>query len=79
MSVIFSNEKLNNMIEFLNKMKRNDGLYVELIYEETNHSILYASKYFITQKMNKYVAKEFMVQKRKRSYSDDENMILNAI
>jgi hypothetical protein len=79
MSVIFSHEKLNNMLEFLNNMKRKKGLHVELIYDDRAHSILYASQYFLTQKMDKYAAKEFKIEKRKRSYSDDENMILSAV
>ena len=79
MSVIFSHSKLNNMIEFLNNMKRNEGLHVELIYDDENKSILYASQYFLTQKMDKYAAKEFKTEKRKRSYSDDESMILQAV
>jgi hypothetical protein len=79
MSINFSNENLHNMIDFLNGMKNNDGLYIELIYDENNHSILYASQYFITQKMDKYLAKKFKTEKRKRSYSDDENMILKTI
>lgn len=78
-SVVFSQEKINNMIEFLNLIRKKSRLYVELIYDEENHNILYASQYFITQKMDKYVAKDFKTQKRKRSYSDDENMILNAV
>ena len=79
LSVNFAQEKLNNMIEFLNNMKKNEGLYIELIYDENNNSILYASQYFITQKMDKYAAKQFKIEKRKRSYSDDENMILHAV
>ena len=79
MSVIFSHEKLNNMIEFLNNMKRKEGLRVELIYDDCAHSILYASQYFLTQKMDKYAAKEFKKEKRKRNYSDYENMILFAV
>jgi hypothetical protein len=67
------------MIEFLNSIKKNTMLYVELIYDETNHSVLYASQYFLTQKMDKYAAKIFKTQKRKRSYSEDERMILNSI
>jgi hypothetical protein len=78
-SINFSQEKINNMIDFLNNIKKREGLYIESIYDETNHSILYASQYFITQKMDKYKAKEFVIEKRKRSYSDDETMILNAI
>ena len=67
------------MIEFLNNIKKKSSLYVELIYDEENHSILYASQYFITQKMDKFAAKEFKLGKRKRSYSDDETMILKAV
>ena len=59
MSINFSDERLNNMIEFLNSMKKKEGLYVEVIYDENNHSVLYASQYFLTQKMNKYAAKEY--------------------
>ena len=67
------------MIEFLNIIRKNHGLYVELIYDETNHSVLYASQYFLTQKMDKSAAKKFKNEKRKRSYSEDETMILNSI
>jgi hypothetical protein len=78
-SVSFPHSKLNNMIEFLNNIKKHGGLYVELIYDETNHSVLYVSQYFLTQKMDKYAAKKFKIEKRERSYSEDEVMILNAI
>jgi hypothetical protein len=67
------------MIEFLNRVKKNSGLYIELIYDETNESVLYASQYFLTQKMDKYAAKKFKIEKRKRTYSEDETMILKAI
>lgn len=78
MTINFSQERINNMVEFLNDIRKS-GVYIELIYDEENRSILYASQYFITQKMDKYAAKEFKTQKRKRSYSDDESMILKAV
>ena len=76
-SINFSQSKLNNMIEFLNNIKKKSSLYVELIYDEDNSSILYASQYYITQKMDKSSAKKF--KRRERSYSDDENMILKSV
>jgi hypothetical protein len=79
MSITFSQSKVNNMIEFLNIIRKNNGLYIELIYDEKNDSILYASQYFITQKMDKFAAKNFKIEKRKRSYSEDESKILNVI
>ncbi len=79
MSINFSYENLANMIEFLDNLKKNNGLYVESIYDDNNKTILYASQYFITQKMDKYLAKKFKTEKRKRSYSDDETMILKSV
>ncbi len=78
-TINFLNEQINYMIKFLNIIKKNKIYYIETIYDENNHSILYASQYFITQKMNKKAAKDFKNMKRKRSYSDDENMILNTV
>jgi hypothetical protein len=79
MIINFSKENTYNMIEFLNHIRNKDGLYVESIYDENNNSMLYASQYFITQKMDKYSAKDFLMTKRKRSYSDDETMILKTV
>jgi hypothetical protein len=67
---------LNNFLKFVRK---NKGLYLESIYNNETNSMLYASQYYITQKMNKKLAKEFIFEKRKRSYSEDETMILNSI
>lgn len=78
-SVSFPQSKLNNMVEFLNTIKKHGGLYVELIYDEINHSVLYVSQYFLTQKMDKHAAKKFKIEKRERTYSENEVMILNAI
>lgn len=79
MTIIFQQSNINYMVEFLNKIKKNHELHIELIYNENDHSILYASQYFLTQKMDKYLAKNFKIERRKRSYSEDETMILNSI
>ena len=79
MSIHFSHQKINNMVYFLNNIKKMKGLYIELIYDEATNSILYASQYYITQKMDKFSAKNFKSKKRERSYSDDENMILKSV
>jgi hypothetical protein len=75
----FEDSNTNFLVEFLKKIKKMEGLYIELIYDEELNTILYASKYYQTQKMTKGYAKEYNLKKRKRSYSEDESMILNAI
>lgn len=79
MTISFPQSNINHMVEFLNKIKKNHELHVELIYNESNNTVLYASQYFLTQKMDKYLAKNFKIERRKRSYSDDETMILNTV
>jgi hypothetical protein len=79
MVVKFSNLNINNMIFFLKKIKKIQGLYIELIYDEEKNSILYASQYYITQKMDKFSGKNFNSLNKKKSYSDDENMILKTV
>ena len=66
-------------IDFLKNIKCNPGLYIECIYDDTNNSILYASSYYLTQKMEKHFAKTWKKEKRKRSYSEDDIMILNEV
>jgi len=72
----FANENINYLTNFLNNIKKIKNLHIELIYDDINRKIVYASKYFITQKMDKYISKKY---KKERSYSDDEIMILNSI
>lgn len=78
-TINFSQTKLNNMVEFLINIRKKRGVYIELIYDETNNKIVYASQYFITQKMDKGLAKEFVLHKRKKNYTNDESNILYAI
>jgi hypothetical protein len=75
----FANENVPNMIIFLSKIKKIAYIFTELIYNETNNSLLYASKYYISQKMDKYVAKQFQMEKKERSYTEEEIQILNAV
>jgi hypothetical protein len=77
-TVNFSQERINHMVEFLNNVKK-DNIYVESIYDDKNNSIIYASQYFVTQKMDKNSAKEYRITRRNRSYSDDEISILNVV
>lgn len=78
-TAIFSPSNIDMMIKFLKFVKKNHGLYLESIYDDETNMILYASQYYVTQKMDKSCAKEFTIERRKRSYSEDESMILDTI
>jgi hypothetical protein len=75
----FLQSNINGLHNFLKFIKNNKSLYLETIYNDDSNEILYASQYYITQKMDKNLAKDFIIEKRKRSYSEDETMILNTI
>ena len=75
----FSQLNIIEMIKFLKFIKSYRNIYLESIYDETSNILLYASKYYVTQKMDKNLAQEFKFEKRKRSYSEDETLILDTI
>ena len=79
MIVNFQDKSSIYLLHFLRFIRSKEGLFLESIYDEDTRTILYASQYYVTQKINKSNAKVFKREKRERSYSDDENMILKTI
>jgi len=79
MTTKFVPENIDNLLKFLKFVKSTQGLYLESIFDDDSNIILYASQYYLTQQMNKSAAKAFVIEKRKRSYSEDETLILNTI
>jgi len=79
MTTNFENSNIKYLVEFLRNINVMEGLHIELIFDEELNKILYASKYYQTQKMNKYIVKDYNTNKRERSYSEDDTLILDAI
>ena len=74
----FDNYNIHNLIYFLKQIGKIEGIFLESIYDDTCNGMLYASQYYLTQMMDKNIAQDYKLNKRKRSYSDDDN-ILNEI
>jgi hypothetical protein len=79
MTIIFQDKKSNNLLHFLRFIRRKEGLFLESIYDEESGKILYASQYYVTQRMNKSHARMFKKDRKEASYSDEENRILKTI
>jgi hypothetical protein len=79
MTLNFSKTDITELIRFLKFIRGTCGIHLELVYDENEFYILYASQYYITQKMDKCHGKTYKQERRERSYSDDENMILQSI
>jgi hypothetical protein len=70
---------MDYIIKFLKKIRTIKGIYVESIYDNDTNNILFASKFYITQMMDKHIAKMYNLNKRERSYSEDETLIMNIM
>lgn len=75
----FNNPDIYNLIKFLINIKKSKGLYIEVIYDEDSNKIIYASKYYTTQKMEKNGSKLFKDERKKRTYSDDDTKIIEIM
>lgn len=78
-SLYFCDENVNYLKEFIIQCKKDNKLYIESIYNSTKNELLYGSKYFVTKKMDKYAARQFISERRERSYSEDEKIILSKL
>lgn len=72
----FLDENMLFMLDFIKNIRKEKYLFLESIYNEETRMLVYASQYYLTQKMDKYKAKMF---RRERSYSEDEAMIIKTI
>jgi hypothetical protein len=78
-TVIFQDYNIDDIVKFLKVIKTVKGIYVESIYDNDTNNILFASKLYLTQLMDKHIAKIYKMNKRERSYSEDDLKILNTV
>ena len=78
-TIIFQDYDVYKIVKFLKKIKDIKGIHIESIYDENINNFLFASQYYLTQMMDKQLVKNYKVNKRERSYSEDDTMILNSI
>ena len=77
----FQNYKydIDYIVKFLKIIRNIKGIYVESIYDNDTNNILFASKFYLTQMMDKHIAKMYKLNKRERSYSEDDTLIMNTM
>jgi hypothetical protein len=73
------NNDINYIVKFIKNIRKIKGTYIESIYEDKSSQLLYASQYYTTQNMDKHLATKYKLNKRERSYSEDDTIILNTI
>jgi len=75
----FNFDKTDCLVGFLKNVKEARGFYIETIYDDESESILYASRFYLTHLMDRNVATTYKLNRRARSYSEDDTLILNAL
>ena len=78
-TINFNNPDIYNLINFLKNIKKSKGLYIEVIYDEDSNKIIYASKYYTTQKMEKSGSKIFKEERKIKKYSDNDTKIIEIM
>jgi len=72
-------ENITQFTQFIKKIKHYKGIYIETIYNDAfKTEILYASPYYLTI-MDKHQSKFYKKNRRERSYSEDETIILKEV
>ena len=78
-TIIFENYSIDKIVNFLKKIRLIKGVYIESIYDENSSNLIFASKYYLTQMIDKHLANKYKINKRERSYSEDDTIILKTI
>jgi hypothetical protein len=72
-------DNIQYIVKFLKIIKNIKGIYIESIYDDDTNNILFASKFYLTQMMDKHIAKMYKLNKRQRSLSEDDTLIMNTM
>ena len=72
-------DQIGNLLYFIKNIKKIPGIYIENIYDDDVNILLYASKYYQRVMMNTHLAQKYNVNKRSRSYSEDDAKILREL
>lgn len=75
---IFKEENIKDLVEYIKTIKKMNGIYIECIFNEDTNQIIYASQYYLTI-IDKFISNNYYLNKRKRSYSEDETLIMDEV
>jgi hypothetical protein len=78
-TVNFQEYNIIQIVKFLKLIKDIKGIYIESVFDDDSEELLFASKYYLTQMIDKHFVDKYKVNKRERSYSEDDTIILNTI
>jgi hypothetical protein len=75
---IFEEINVNDLVNYIKTVKKIKGIFIESIFNEKTNQIIYASQYYLTI-LDKFSSKFYKSNKRTRSYSEDETIIIDEL
>ena len=75
----FSEPKIDDIIKLLEIITSMNSYYIEVIYDDFSNKIIYASNYYRNHQMIKKSSILCKEENRKRSYSEDDMKLMEAI
>lgn len=78
-TINFQEYNIDQIVKFLKMVKDKKGMHIETIYDDNTEKLLFASKYYLTQMIDKDLSNNYKVNRRERSYSEDDNIIIDAM
>jgi hypothetical protein len=75
---IFDEMNVNDLVNYIKTIKKIKGIYIESIFNEETNQIIYASQYYLTI-LDKFSSNTYKSNKRTRSYSEDETIIMDEL
>ena len=77
--VAFEKDKLDHLQQFVKDVKQYKYVNIECIYNDNLQvKLIYATSHYL-QTLDKRIANEYQVLKRKRSYSEDELKVITEV
>jgi hypothetical protein len=78
-TINFKENNIDQIVKFLKLVKDIRGMYIETIYDDLTEQLLFASKYYLTHTIDKYLVNKPKLNRRERSYSEDDTIIINTM
>lgn len=78
-SIQFDDTDFSKVIYFIHQIKKVKGVKLETIFNNDSNSLIFGSKYYITQLLDKKAVSDFEYRRQTRSYSETDALLLKEI
>lgn len=78
-SIHFDDADFVKIISFIHNIKKIKGVKLETLFNNDSNNLIYGSKYYLTQLLDKKTMSDFEYRRKTRSYSETDALLLKEI